>query len=58
MKGNPNFMCWYCKCKFNPNGKGTRYLFTELKKRMEDINHFDYVCPYCEKVIICSEKEL
>ena len=29
------------------------FLKSELKKRKEDKKHIDYVCPDCEKVIIC-----
>ena len=58
------FICWRCK------DKSKRLTFKELKERKESYmeteypldyikeEHYDYVCPKCEAVIICSERRL
>ena len=46
------FVCWRCE------DKEKRLSFNELIERHEDKGHWDYVCPKCESVIICSERRI
>lgn len=47
------FKCWRKSCKNKDWIK-----FEDLILRKEQKDHFDYVCPDCEGVIICSDKEI
>jgi len=57
MKLKTTYKCWNKNCK---EGSLTKYRldFNELIERKENINHFDYCCPKCEKVIVCSNKKI
>ncbi len=36
-----------------------RIAFKDLIERVEEYQvHYDYCCPYCQKVIICSEEQI
>jgi hypothetical protein len=48
--------CWNPNCENNK--KILRTEFKDLTERKENKHHYDYVCPLCEKVIICSYKRL
>jgi len=51
-----SFKCWSESCiKFRQQN---RIDFKDLIERHEDTGHYDYVCPECEAVIICSKKRI
>lgn len=54
MTTKKSYMYWNRFCKRNKNE--VRLLEEELIVRKEDSTHTDYVCPDCEKVIICKQK--
>jgi len=71
MKKKTTYMCWRCVSNINlgilkdavsnKEIKTDRLDFNELIERNECDNesvHYDYVCPICESVIICSNKKL
>lgn len=47
-------VCWRKTCKFY----GKRKNFNTLVERKDEKKHYDYVCPECESVIICSSKRI